>query len=175
MSKITEKNQKQYDAGKIIFFIILSLFMVTGCSKLQWSDKAFSNFMSWEGAFLYCQHLKEGGHNDWRMPDIDELRTLIQNCPKTETGGECKVSKKNECLSANCLFAEDNCSCRITEKNNGYYSKVGDSDFLWSYTIFPENLDYRFGISFREGGIGIGRSGGDASVRCVRKKSLFEF
>ena len=39
---------------------------------LQWSKKA-PGVMNWDDAVKYCKNLKEGKHNDWRLPDIDEL------------------------------------------------------------------------------------------------------
>ena len=64
---------------------------------IQWSNKALAAF--WSDAVNYCKKLNENGYNDWRLPNIDELRTLIKNCSKTETGGECQVSEQNGCLS----------------------------------------------------------------------------
>ena len=48
---------------------------------LNWSD-ASNDSMNWYDAVEYCKDL--GG----RLPTISELRTLIQNCSATETGGE---------------------------------------------------------------------------------------
>ena len=45
---------------------------------LQWSNKA-PNIMNWNDAKQYCANLNEGGHSDWRLPNIDELKTLIGN------------------------------------------------------------------------------------------------
>ena len=46
-------------------------------NDLQWSNKA-TNPMQWYSALNYCKDLNEGGFSDWKLPNIDELRTLIQ-------------------------------------------------------------------------------------------------
>lgn len=124
---------------KIIFLTVFVLFALVGCNNLQWSEKA-PNEMSWDEAKQYCENLHEGGHNDWRLPNIDELRTVIKNCSKTETGGECKVSEKNKCLHDKCW---NSCHCELKENNGGYYSKLGDDDkvWLWSSSV---RLDYPY-------------------------------
>ena len=53
-------------------------------SGLVWTFKS-PDKMTWKEAYSYCTRLNEGGYNDWRMPNIDELRTLIQNHPGTQT------------------------------------------------------------------------------------------
>jgi hypothetical protein len=50
-----------------------------------------------DAAKTFCKNITEGGHNDWRLPTISELRTLYQYCPNLEPGGECKVT--DSCLS----------------------------------------------------------------------------
>jgi len=34
---------------------------------------------NWEGAISYCQALSHAGHADWRLPDVKELRSIVDN------------------------------------------------------------------------------------------------
>ena len=38
-------------------------------------------------AVRYCEELVFDGYDDWRLPNIDEMRTVISGNPLTETGG----------------------------------------------------------------------------------------
>jgi hypothetical protein len=87
---------------------------------LNWSD-ASSNKMTWNEAIPYCENL--GG----RLPTISELRTLIQNCPPTVTGGSCEVT--DGCLSLDCWG--DSCDGCAYEGSGGY-SVFGDTSQFWS-------------------------------------------
>lgn len=133
-------------------------------SGLVWTFKS-PDKMTWKEAYSYCTRLNEGGYNDWRMPNIDELRTLIQNCSNTQTGGQCKVSSKNRCLYSDC--ATYNCFCQTD--NSGKYSKFWDSDYgVWSSSISSDHADYAWIIDFTSGRIGVTDVQNDNVVRCVR-------
>ncbi|MBR4531566.1 PEGA domain-containing protein [bacterium] len=45
---------------------------------LQWSNIA-EDEMTQNEAINYCENLNEGEYSDWRLPNIDELRTLVNN------------------------------------------------------------------------------------------------
>ena len=150
--------------------------------KLEWSNIS-EKVDSFEDAADYCKQLKEDGHSDWRLPNIDELRTLIKNCPKTETGGECKLSEKNNCLSSeHCVFEcckkyeacdVEKCACSGCEENNdGYYSKLGDDDHVWlwssSRTTEHDNICERWGVYFGNGKMADCGVASGQYVRCVR-------
>ncbi|MBR4532899.1 DUF1566 domain-containing protein [bacterium] len=140
--------------------------------SLQWSEKS-QNAMNWNEAKQYCANLNEGGYSDWRLPNIDELRTIIKNCPKTETGGECKVSEKNGCLSySQCGngYKSGSCYCDSRRNNGGYYSKLGDDDnvYLWSSSTRSDNTSYAWRVDFYYGGVSYNDKGYKIIVRCVR-------
>ena len=44
-------------------------------------------------AIRYCEELVMGGYDDWRLPDIDEMRTVIAGNPPVEAGGECPMTE----------------------------------------------------------------------------------
>ena len=131
--------------------------------KLQWSKKA-PKTMEWDDAINYCKNLNEGGHKDWRLPNINELRTLIQNCPATQTGGECKVT--DSCLSySDCRnSACDGCG----SDSSGRYSKLGDTDWFWSSSVRSDDSDNAWHVLFFNGGVSHSYKRHNRYVRCVR-------
>ena len=142
--------------------------------RLSWSKRS-SDKMTWPEAIDYCQNLNEGGYTDWRLPNIDELRTIIKNCPKTETGGQCKVSRKKGCLSwERCGngYKEGSCYCESLNNNGGYYSKLGDNDNvrLWSSSIISDKTGSAWYVHFYSGGVyGYDKdNANNINVRCVR-------
>jgi hypothetical protein len=165
--------------------------------NLEWSDRSPEE-MTWNLAKQYCKNLKEGGFTDWRLPNIDELRTLIKNCPKTEPGGECKVSENNRCLEEKCGTSHfhSSCSCDGKSNNDGYYSKLGDDNkfwlwssstaskfwlwssstaskfWLWSYFTASKKSDVAVGsawcVNFYSGEVYSAIKNTSGNVRCVR-------
>ena len=134
-------------------------------SGLIWSSKA-SDSMTWDDAVSYCDNLTACGYSDWHLPTISELRTLIQNCPATETGGNCGVT--DSCLSYSSCWSEESCySCSYEE--NGGYSKLGDTGWFWSSSLLSDKSNVAWYVGFYDGIV----SGGYIDyygnyVRCVR-------
>lgn len=110
-----------------------------------------------------CYDSTLAGYNDWEVPSIDELRSLIRGCPYTEICGECKPSV--DCIGiTNCAGCE-----QLTDKC--YWDPVlagrCNDDFYVSYTkIYGNNLLI---IDFTTGGITHAWEGLPFNHRCVRR------
>ena len=136
-----------------------------------WSEMASG--MEWQAAKEYCAGLNSsnyGGYSSgWRLPTIDELRTLIKNCPRSQTDGSCAVKdpgclSRSDCWSPDCYY----CDCR--DDNGGYYSKLGDDGgvWLWSSSTPPDVTYSAWYADFQCGSVGNADKSGENSVRCVR-------
>ena len=122
---------------------------------LNWSD-ASSYYMNWSEAVAYCENL--GG----RLPTISELRTLIQNCPGTGTGGQCGVT--NDCLSADCRT--DPCyECEYSV--SGKYSVFGDTSRFWSSSELSDYAGLAWLVHFSYGYVYYNLESSYYDVRCV--------
>ena len=114
-----------------------------------------------------CENLKEGGYTDWRKPNIDELRTLVQNNPGTVAGGKCMISEKDGKL-INDKYWDGNCSG--IGRKDGDFSKLGDNDWFWSSSHADEEDDLYWAILFDDGTLSAFRLNFFSfNMRCVRQ------
>ncbi len=135
-------------------------------NHLTWSPLA-SNDMTQPNALNYCENLVLYGFSDWHLPTIDELRTLIKNCPGTETNGACAISEKNGKLSGNDY--SDDCSCAY--KSGSYYSKIGDDNTVspWSSSTRSDDTNRAWYVGFFAGVVSNSdKTSVTSDVRCVR-------
>ena len=175
------------------------------CKSVKWSDDTYnachtiddntwsplpSATMNWEKAANYCENLSVCGHDDWRLPNIDELRKLVKNCTKIASEGECRISE-NDLLSnmeakadgaweGSCEgeweteCAEGSCVCSSSQQPEipGYFSEVDDSNTeLWSSSAVTDMADHVWNLRFNfSNAVDIipGQKQGAFSVRCVR-------
>ena len=138
---------------------------------LCWQDPPPETALSWNEPSEYCDDLSWGGHSDWRLPTLSELRSLIRGCPDMETGGACNAS--DSCLEMECNDEScDGCSnlegphiggCYWDPALNGSCNQV-----FVSSSFLPGNDSYIWSISFASGVISHNDWSWERSVRCVR-------
>ncbi|MBP5406216.1 DUF1566 domain-containing protein [bacterium] len=134
-------------------------------NNLNWST--FKAYLDWSSSLSYCEELTEGGYTDWRLPSINELKTLIRNCTATmANSGLCPV-KDPSCLHSACYKA-DSCSCE--EDRNGEYSVFGDTEKFWSSSSTYEGSGVAWSVDFSTAGIYYHMKSSLFAVRCVRNQ-----
>ncbi len=47
-------------------------------TELMWQKEDDAKERNWEDACAYCQALTVGGFYDWRLPGLDEFRSLVE-------------------------------------------------------------------------------------------------
>jgi hypothetical protein len=76
-------------------------------TKLTWEAVPMKELqessLNWQEAKDHCENLTLGGFDDWRLPTISELRSLIRGCPSTVKDGPCQVT--DSCLKESCQNA----------------------------------------------------------------------
>jgi len=52
---------------------------------LMWQDDAaaVSTYLTWQGAIDHCEALTLGGYTDWRLPNIRELKSIVDRSKST--------------------------------------------------------------------------------------------
>jgi len=126
----------------------------------------------WEGA-EYCEDLQLGGYNNWRLPSISELRSLIRGCPDTETDGRCGITdscnREDSCFNSYCWALD----CPFSEgPADGCYRLSllkGNCHTFWSSTVVGDNGFYVWTVMFDSAGIAYWEDYYvyNANVRCV--------
>jgi hypothetical protein len=149
----------------------------TGCSE-EWHDVTSDLFweptsedveMNWQSAVDHCNGLVLCGYNDWRLPTISEIRSLIRGCPSTQTGGNCGVT--DSCLKESC--SDSTCwGCPGgSGPDNGCYWIAdidGTCDGYWSKSVKEDAVSAVWGANFYNGFVGGYYKTATNYVRCVR-------
>jgi len=93
-------------------------------SGLTWQNPPPDVPLMWQDAMDYCSDLVFDEHNDWRLPSISELRTLVQGCPATAVAGTCNVDMTT-CSTYTCRSAACDGCVTIEGPRDGCYLPDG--------------------------------------------------
>lgn len=146
---------------------------------LIWSAKLskLSSTMGWGRAESECGIYFEGGlSGEWRLPTIDELKTLLIADRVTNN---CQVSDAQHCLSQTCFTCPtctqqggsgDTCQGNFgSSYNDGRYSKFGDTKYMWSSSVRSDATSNAWYVDFDYGYVGnANKETNKLYVRCVR-------
>ena len=132
----------------------------------------YDNPASWLDKAIQCRESSEGGISKWRIPTIDEVRTLLPSNENLKTGGECKVT--NECFD----YASEECFNEAVCSEEGgeiMISSLFDySGYLTGTVADAENIDYSWFVNLRTGSLERIFKGNDLfhESRCIKDESL---
>ena len=145
-----------------------------------WSEKASTTY-TWQNAVDYCNSYSEGGYTDWRLPNIDELRTLLI---ADRVENKCQVSEANNCLDYSSCWSCEDCIqtayeyyddddgddvyCDSVSYSDGRYSKFGENGDFWSSSSTSDSADGAWVVGFYRGDVGGDSKSSNNYVRCVR-------
>jgi len=139
-------------------------------TKLTWKKTGSVILRSWQGAQDYCSLLDIDGYQDWRLPSIGELRSLIRGCAPTETGSDCDVD--DDCSDGICEVAEcTGCADGAGPADGCYRPRelFGPCRGLWSLSSVADDVQDAWGVDFTNGAIFRDLKDYDYSPLCVRK------
>ena len=142
---------------------------------LMWEATPKDKHIKWYEADAYCKGLEIDGYKNWRIPTIDELRSLIRGCEYTVVGGDCKVG--SSCTSASC-GDPDECreGCPEGEgpgTDDCYWTAAWikgacNKGSYWSSTLVSDQAATVWVIRFDTGAIRTDSKNWRNYVRCVR-------
>ena len=140
-------------------------------SGLSWAVlPSVDGEMNWQSAADFCDAMALCGDDDWRLPTVDELRSLVRGCPDTETGGACEVT--DYCATPDCWNSACD-SCAFDEgPDAGCYRPAemeGSCIPMWTSTGDEESEPGAWTVGFRTAAVAnVTKTTIDAGARCVR-------
>ncbi len=141
---------------------------------LMWQNPPADTQLAFEEALAYCENLELVGFDDWRLPGIGELRSLIRGCPTMEIDGTCNI-REGSCLSPSCMDNDacaDNCSYLQGPSEEKCYTvddlveEEGDCGPYWSSVLTADNSSWSLG--YLSAALRVSYHFNPKNVRCVR-------
>jgi len=146
--------------------------------------------LTWSDAETYCDSTSWDGLTGWRLPSIDELRSLVRGCRDTEDAGACGVRVgclSESCLEAACIAVPDYCrdnsckgcgllqgpgfrGCYWPDELTGSCGASKEPNVYWSSSAVSSGSGGHWTIDFARGSVEPGPldEASRAFTRCVR-------
>jgi hypothetical protein len=126
--------------GVVRSFVKSDAVVTDNSSKLQWHDDDQAILKNWDNAKIYCDNLSVSGIQDWSLPTIDELNSIV-----------------------------DRNSTDLTNITDSAFAQRSSIDF-WSETLYKGPIsDSYWIIYFSNGLMTYGGKTGEHFVRCVHR------
>lgn len=139
---------------------------------LSWMIDPAPAYHGWESAKATCNSVVQGGHDDWRLPDIGELRSLIRGCPSTASGSSTCNVEPGGCLNLDCIDEEQCSSCLPNDgPADGIYwpqELNGNAVWYWSSTTVGDSSDLAWNVCFENAFVSTRDKLNQVRIRCVR-------
>ncbi len=142
------KDDGYYQRGVIRSYGRSGDIVIDNATGLEWEDNE-TVLEKWEDgssypAAEYCDSFDLGGYDDWRLPSMQELLTIVD------------VSQYNPSLT------------------EGIFSYISLNNHYWSSTAFSKTgySNYVWFLHFGTGSTSVKHKSDDAYVRCVRGRPL---
>jgi hypothetical protein len=134
-------------------------------SGLSWLREGGDVLRSWQASVDHCEGVTLAAVEDWRIPTIGELRTLIRECPGTEAGGACGVT--DDCAELAC-YGDD---CGACDAGSCHWDAALDGPCdasHWSGSTVVDSEATAWFVGFYSGGLINDPKDNESYVRCVR-------
>ncbi len=143
-------------------------------TALTWQNPGSDMLYTWQEAVTYCEQLTLAGYTDWRLPTMNELRTLADGCPTIAPGGDCSVGE-GDCTSWSCRNEACYACAPMEGPDEGCYWTAEIEDLCdsnaakaWSATLQSDNNDYAWYVNYLFGNITTDSLTNYQGARCVR-------
>ena len=132
---------------------------VTIIGDLMWENVAYpeEQKMNWDDAMEYAKNLRLGGYDDWRLPTIEELKAVVQEC------GGINVTWDKDDWAAKRDKNRANESYQVNYEAKGFASSN-----YWSSTTYAGYSGTAWDVHFGGGNQCYYSETNDFYVRCVR-------
>ncbi len=144
----------------------------------NWQLLAGDQMMTWPEADQYCRDFQIEGDSrrDWRLPSIDELRSLVMGCSGTEPEGVCGIH--DGCVSIDpdvpgyCMDVDcEGCTAGAGLTDRCYWLSglegPCEGASYWSSTPFEDDAENHWSLFFELASIHTKWDGEGNYVRCI--------
>jgi len=135
----------------------------------EWQQTPLGGAMDWASAELHCRNLVLEG-TGWRLPNIEELRSLFRGCPASEKGGACGAT--TECVTYDvCLKDCAGCVADAGPVGGCYWPDGlgGSCSWYWSSTSLDDGIGAWYVVFSYAHVCGRSKDFSFGLVRCIRR------